>query len=154
MRPLGQVASFSIIAVLLSFSAYMWQSISSQLRIIISPKYRHEHRNGKGTSHADNQELAEVLVSIHSLYPIPRICQKNEARQGKAFMVRGMGGCSIILDFFACISTIIAAYRFSVSWILRLRVSAFLLQLAVTVLYILASSVKDVTILSTYFSSS
>ena len=60
----------------------MWQSISSQLRIIISPKYRHEHRNGKGTSHADNQELAEVLVSIHSLYPIPRICQKNEARQG------------------------------------------------------------------------
>ena len=69
--------------------------------------------------------------------------------RGKAFMVRGMGGCSIVLDFFACISTIIAAYRFSVSWILRFIVSAFLLQLAVTVLYILASSVKEPTILST-----
>ena len=74
--------------------------------------------------------------------------------RGKAFMVCGMGGCSIVLDFFSCISFIIAAYRFSVSWILRLRVSAFLLQLAVTVLYILASSVKEPTILSTYFSSS
>ena len=73
--------------------------------------------------------------------------------RGKAFVVCGMGG-SIVLDFFACISFIIAAYRFSVSWILRLRVSAFLLQLAVTVLYILASSVKEPTILSTYFSSS
>ena len=39
--------------------------------------------------------------------------------RGKAFMVCGMGGCSIALDFFAYISTIIAAYRFSVSWILR-----------------------------------
>ena len=48
--------------------------------------------------------------------------------RGKAFMVCGMGGCSIVLDFFSCISFIIAAYRFSVSWILRLRVSAFLLQ--------------------------
>lgn len=74
--------------------------------------------------------------------------------RGKAFMVCGMGGCSIVSSFFSCISFIIAAYRFSVSWILRLRVSAFLLQLAVTVLYILANSVKDVTILSTYFSSS
>ena len=64
-------------------------------------------------------------------------------------MVCGMGGCSIALYFFACISLIIAAYRFSVSWILRLRVSAFLLQLAVTVLYILVSSVKEPTILST-----
>ena len=69
--------------------------------------------------------------------------------RGNALMVRGMGGCSIALDFFACISLVIAAYRFSVSWILRLRVSAFLLQLAVTVLYILASSVKEPTILST-----
>ena len=34
--------------------------------------------------------------------------------RGKAFMVCGMGGCSIALDFFACISSIIAAYRFSV----------------------------------------
>lgn len=69
--------------------------------------------------------------------------------RGNALMVRGMGGCSIVLDFFACISLIIAAYRFSVSWILRFIVSAFLLQLAVTVLYILASSVKEPTILST-----
>ena len=30
-------------------------------------------------------------------------------------------------DFFAYISSIIAAYRFSVSWILRLIVAAFLL---------------------------
>ena len=74
--------------------------------------------------------------------------------RGKAFMVCGMGGCSIALVFFACISSIIAAYRFSVSWILRFIVSAFLLQLAVTVLYILASSVKTETSLSTYFSSS
>ena len=74
--------------------------------------------------------------------------------RGKAFMVCGMGGSSIALDCFARISTIIAAYRFSVSWILRFIVSAFLLQLAVTVLYILASSVKEPTILSTYFSSS
>lgn len=50
--------------------------------------------------------------------------------RGKAFMVCSMGGCSIILDFFACISFIIAAYRFSVSWILRFIVSAFLLQVA------------------------
>ena len=40
--------------------------------------------------------------------------------RGKAFMVRGMGGCSIVLDFFVCISFIIAAYRFSDSWILDL----------------------------------
>ena len=73
--------------------------------------------------------------------------------RGKAFLVCGMGG-SIVLDFFACISSIIAVYRFSVSWILRLRVSAFLLQLAVTVLYILASAVKEPMILSTYFPSS
>ena len=73
--------------------------------------------------------------------------------RGKAFMVCGMGG-SIVLDFFACISSIIAVYRFSVSWILRFIVSAFLLQFAVTVLYILASSVKTETSLSTYFSSS
>ena len=78
----------------------------------------------------------------------------RKRNRGKAFIVCGMGGSSIAMDFFACISTIIAVYRFSVSWILRLRVSAFLLQLAVTVLYILASSVKAVTILSIYFSSS
>ena len=74
--------------------------------------------------------------------------------RGKAFMVCGMGGYSIVLDFFACISFIIAAYRFSVSWILRLRAFAFLLQFAVMVLCILASSVKTETSLSTYFSSS
>ena len=33
-------------------------------------------------------------------------------------------------EFFACISSIIAAYRFSVSSILRFRASAFLLQVA------------------------
>ena len=81
MRPLGQVASFSIIAVLLSFSAYMWQTTSSQLRIIIRQEYRQEQRNRKNASHADNQELTNVFTSIHPLYPIPGICQENEARQ-------------------------------------------------------------------------
>lgn len=55
---------------------------SSQLRIIIRQEYRQEHRDGKGTSHADNQELAEVLASIHPLYPIPWIRHENEAWQG------------------------------------------------------------------------
>ena len=66
-------------------------------------------------------------------------------KRGKSFNVCGMDGGSIVLDFFACISFIIAADCFSVSWIFRLRVSAFLLQLAVTVLYILASSVKELS---------
>ena len=123
----------------------------SQLRIVISQEYRQEHRYGKGTSHANNQEQAKVLTSIHPLYPIPGICHEYKSWQG--FYGLRYGG-SIVLDFFACISSIIAAYRFSVSWILRFIVSAFLLQLAVTVLYILASSVKTETILSTYFSSS
>ena len=123
----------------------------SQLRIIIRQEYRQEHRNGKGTSHANNQELAKVLTSIHPLYPIPGICHEYKSWQG--FYDLRYGG-SIVLDFFSCISFIIAAYRFSVSWILRLRVSAFLLQLVMTVLYILASSVKTETSLSTYFSSS
>ena len=86
-----------------------------------------------------------------SLYPIPGICHEYKSWQG--FYDLRYGG-SIVLDFFACISSIIAAYRFSVSWILRLRAFAFLLQFAVTVLYILASSVKTETSLSTYFSSS
>ena len=51
--------------------------------------------------------------------------------RGKAFMVCGMGGCSIAQEFFACISSIIAAYRFSVSWILRFIVAAFLLQVPI-----------------------
>lgn len=123
----------------------------SQLRIVISQEYRQEHRYGKGTSHANNQEQAKVLTSIHPLYPIPGICHEYKSWQG--FYGLRYGG-SIVLDFFACISSIIAAYRFSVSWILRFIVSAFLLQLAVTVLYILASSVKTETSLSTYFSSS
>ena len=55
---------------------------SSQLRIIISQEYRQEHRNGKGTSLADNQELAEVLASIHPLYPIPGICHEYKSWQG------------------------------------------------------------------------
>ena len=33
-------------------------------------------------------------------------------------------------DFFTCISSIIAAYHFSISWILRFRASVFLLQVA------------------------
>ncbi len=74
-------------------------------------------------------------------------------KRGKSFNVCGMDGWTIALDFFACISFINAAYRFSVSWILRLRVSAFLLQLAVMVLYILASSVKEPTNLPTKFTS-
>lgn len=45
--------------------------ITFQLRIIISQEYRQEHRNGKEVSHADNQELTEVLTSIHLLYPVP-----------------------------------------------------------------------------------
>lgn len=75
-------------------------------------------------------------------------------KRGKSFIVCGIGGCFTDLDFLVCIRSAIAAYRFSVSWILRFIVSAFLLQLAVTVLYILASSVKTETSLSTYFSSS
>ena len=64
----------------------------------------------------------------------------RKMKRGKSFNACGMDGCSIALDFFACISFINAAYRFSVSWILRLRVSAFRLQLAMTVLCVLASS--------------
>ena len=78
---------------------------------------------------------------------------RHEYKSWQGFYDLRYGG-SIVLDFFACISSIIAAYRFSVSWILRLRAFAFLLQFAVTVLYILASSVKTETSLSTYFSSS
>ena len=132
----------------MTFYAY----ITSHLRIIIRQEYRQEHRYGKEASHADYEKCAKVLTSIHPLYPIPGICQEKKSWQG--FYSLWYGGSSIAMDFFACISTIIAVYRFSVSWILRLRVSAFLLQLAVTVLYILASSVKAVTILSIYFSSS
>ena len=54
----------------------------SQLRIIIRQEYRQKHRNGKGTSHADNQEMAEVFTSIHSLYPIPGICHEYKSGQG------------------------------------------------------------------------
>ena len=55
---------------------------SSHLRIIISQEYRQEHRNDKRTSHADNQELTEVLTSIHPLYPIPGICHEYISWQG------------------------------------------------------------------------
>ena len=54
----------------------------SQLRIIIRQEYRQKHRNGKGTSHADNQKLTKVLASIHSLYPIPGICHEYKSWQG------------------------------------------------------------------------
>ena len=43
--------------------------------------------------------------------------------RGKAFMVRGMGGCSIVLDFFACISFIIDTYRPTVT--LQRKISFF-----------------------------
>ena len=55
---------------------------SSQLRIIISQEYRQRYRYCKEASHADNQELAEVLTSIHSLYPIPGICHEYKSWQG------------------------------------------------------------------------
>ena len=60
----------------------MWQSISSQLRIIIRQEYCQEHRHSKEASHADNQELAEVLASIHPHYPIPWIRHENKSWQG------------------------------------------------------------------------
>lgn len=53
----------------------------SQLRIIIRQEYRQEHRYGKEARHANNKKLTKVLTSIHPLYPIPWICQENEARQ-------------------------------------------------------------------------
>ena len=119
----------------------------SQLRIIIRQEYRQEHRNGKGTSHADNQEQAEVLTSIHLLYPIPRICQENKSWQG--FYGLRYGWLLYCLGFLRLHKYHHCCISFSVSWILRFIASAFLLQLAVTVLYILASSVKERTILST-----
>ena len=83
-----------------------------------------------------------MLTSIHPLYPIPGICHEYKSWQG--FYDLRYGG-SIVFDFFACISFIIAAYRFSVSWILRLRAFAFLLQLAVTVLYI-CKRIRDASV--------
>lgn len=41
----------------------------------------------------------------------------RKMKRGKAFMVCGMGGCSIVLDFFACISTIIAKIRICHHWV-------------------------------------
>ena len=82
VRPLGQVASFSIIAVLLSFSTYMWQTRSSHLRIIISQKYQQEHRYSKEARRANNKKLTKVLTSIHSFYPIPGICHEYKSWQG------------------------------------------------------------------------
>lgn len=55
---------------------------SPQLRIIIRQEYCQEHRHSKEASHADNQELAEVLTSIHPLYPIPGICHEYKSWQG------------------------------------------------------------------------
>ena len=55
---------------------------SSQHRIIIRQEYRQKHRNCKEASHADYEKCAKVLTSIHPLYQIPGIRQKNEARQG------------------------------------------------------------------------
>lgn len=48
----------------------------------MSQEYRQKYRHNKEASHADNQEQAKVLASIHSLYPIPGIRQENETWQG------------------------------------------------------------------------
>ncbi len=60
----------------------MWQSISSQLRIIIRQEYCQEHRHSKEASHADYEKCVKVLTSIHSLYPIPGICHEYKSGQG------------------------------------------------------------------------
>ena len=54
----------------------------SHLRIIIRQEYRQKNRHCKEARHANNQKLTKVLTSIHSLYPIPGIRQKDEAWQG------------------------------------------------------------------------
>ena len=120
------------------------------LCIIIRQEYRQEHRNRKDASHADNQELAEVFTPIHSLYPIPGICQENEAWQ--VFHCQWHGWLLFCLGFLR----LHKLHHCCISFLRQLDiiVSAFLLQLAVTVLYILVSSVKTKTSLSTYFSSS
>ena len=130
----------------------MWQTISSQLRIIISQEYRQKYRQCMEARHADNQELAKVFTSIHPLYPIPGIRQKNEAWQGfhglrYGWLLYCLGFLCLHKFHHCCISLF---RQLDIGFI----VSAFLLQLAVTVLYILASSVKTETSLSTYFSSS
>ena len=60
----------------------MWQTISSQLRIIISQEYRQKYRQCMEARHADNQKLTKVLTSIHPLYPIPGICHEYKSWQG------------------------------------------------------------------------
>ena len=55
---------------------------SSQLRVIIRQEDCQKHRNCKEASHADYEKCAEVFTSIHSLYPIPRICHEYKSWQG------------------------------------------------------------------------
>lgn len=125
---------------------------SSQLRIIISQEYRQEHRNGKGTSHANNQKLTKVLTSIHSFYPILGICHEYKSGQGFYGLRYGwLLYCLVFLFLHKLHHCCISLFR---QLDIAIKSFCILLQLAVTVLYILANSVKDVTILSTYFSSS
>lgn len=130
----------------------MWQTISSQLRIIISQEYRQKYRQCMEARHADNQKLTKVLTSIHPLYPIPGICHEYKSWQGfyglrYGWLLYCLGFLCLHKFHHCCISLF---RQLDIGFI----VSAFLLQFAVTVLYILASSVKTETSLSTYFSSS
>ena len=152
VRPLGQVGSFSIIAVLLSFSTYMWQTISPQLRIIVCQEYRQKYRHCKEARHANKQKLAKVLTSIHSLHPIPGICQENKSWQGfhglrYGWLLYCLGFLRLHKFHHCCISL----FRQ-----LDIAIKSLCIFIAVCcdVLYILASSVKEPTILSSYFSSS
>ena len=86
---------------------------SSQLRIIISQEYNQEYSNRENASHADNEKCAEVFTSIHSFFIQYQGYVRN-MKCGKSFIVCGIGGCFTVLGFLVCISSAIAAYRFSV----------------------------------------
>ena len=129
-EPLGIVTEVATIIFLVAFTNFL--PFISKHGIDLTDM--HQHLCGHPLAFFGKQFLNLLPVSIIDIYRHLKFCG------------------TFVYD--VCISFIIAAYRFSVSWILRLRVSAFLLQFAVTVLYILASSVKTETSLSTYFSSS
>ncbi len=123
----------------------------SQLRIVISQEYRQEHRYGKGTSHANNQKLTKVLTSIHPLYPIPGICHEYKSWQGFYGLRYGGLYCLGFLCLHKFHHCCISLFRQ-----LDIAIKSLCIFIAVScdVLYILASSVKTETSLSTYFSSS
>lgn len=130
----------------------MWQTISSQLRIIISQEYRQKYRQCMEARHADNQKLTKVLTSIHPLYPIPGICHEYKSWQGfygswYGWLLYCLGFLCLHKFHHCCISL----FRQ-----LDIAIKSLCIFIAVScdVLYILASSVKEPTILSTYFSSS